>query len=98
MRWVRERQYVLEGDAEKRDPTSDESLWFRRAFIRLPESPLNGSAGDSLHQIWTLTSATKDHPPPVLTLPAFPRSGDPSAPLRSATLEIAWSRGHTRAA
>ena len=75
VRWVHEQQYVLEGDAEKRDPTSDESLWFRRAFIRLPESPLNGSAGDSLHQIWTLTSATKDHPPAGLDPARVPSLG-----------------------
>jgi len=75
VRWVHEQQYVLEGDAEKRDPTSDESLWFRRAFIRLPESPLNGSAGDSLHQIWTLTCATNDHPPAGLDPARVPSLG-----------------------
>ena len=74
----------LEEDAEKRDPASDESLWFRRAFVRLPESPLNGSAGDSLHQIWTLTSATSDHPPAGLDPARVPSS--PGRELR--TVEI----------
>ena len=63
VRWVRSQQHVFGGDPEKRDPTSDEALWFRRAFIRLPESPMNGSAGESLHQIWALTRSTRDHPP-----------------------------------
>jgi formylglycine-generating enzyme required for sulfatase activity len=63
VRWVRSQQQVFGGAPEKRDPTSDESLWFRRAFIRLPESSLNGSAGESLHQIWALTRSTRDHPP-----------------------------------
>ena len=71
--WVLSRQRVLEGDAAKPDPMSDESLWFRRAFVRLPESPFRGSAGDSLHQIWKLTGATKDEPPAGLD-PARVRS------------------------
>ncbi|MDR3632788.1 MAG: formylglycine-generating enzyme family protein [Isosphaeraceae bacterium] len=75
VRWVRAQQDVLEGDVGKRDPTSNISLWFRRAFIRLPEAPLNGSAGDSLHQIWALTSATKDHPPAGLDTARVPSLG-----------------------
>ena len=63
------------GTPRNETPTSDESLWFRRAFIRLPESPLNGSAGDSLHQIWALTSATKDHPPAGLDPARVPPLG-----------------------
>jgi formylglycine-generating enzyme required for sulfatase activity len=42
---------------------SDESIWFRRAFDRLPESPLHGSAGDELHEIWARTRSADDRPP-----------------------------------
>ena len=80
----------FQGDAAKRDPMSDESLWFRRAFMRMPESPLNGRAGDALHKIWALTSATRDQPPVGLDPPAFPRSEDRSGPGISSRWEIAW--------
>ena len=63
VRWVRGQRDVIEGDPEKQDPTSDESLWFRRANIRLPESSWNGSAGEYLHQICSLTRSTTDRPP-----------------------------------
>ena len=70
-RWVRRQG----ADAAKLDPISDKSLWFRRAFIRMPESPMTGSAGDALHKIWALTSATKDLPPTGLDPARVPSLG-----------------------
>jgi hypothetical protein len=77
IRWVREQRNVLQADVENRDSTSDESLWFRRAFVRLPGSPLNGSAGDALHQIWALTSETEDRPPAGLDPALVPSLAQP---------------------
>jgi formylglycine-generating enzyme required for sulfatase activity len=75
VRWARARGYAFEKDTEKRDPTSDESLWFRRAFVRLTESPLQGSAGDSLHKLWAMTRASKDLPPICLDPTRVPPLG-----------------------
>jgi formylglycine-generating enzyme required for sulfatase activity len=71
VRWVR-RQGV---DDAKLDPMSEKPLWFRRAFMRIPASPLNGSAGDALHRIWALTSAPKDQPPAGLDPARIPSLG-----------------------
>jgi formylglycine-generating enzyme required for sulfatase activity len=71
VRWTRRQG----ADAAKLDPISDKSLWFRRAFMRIPAVPLNGSAGDALHRIWALTSAPKDLPPTGLDPARVPSLG-----------------------
>ena len=50
IRWVSRQRDILREDGEKQDPLSDESLFFRRAFVRLPETALEGSAADALHE------------------------------------------------
>jgi formylglycine-generating enzyme required for sulfatase activity len=75
--WVLEQRDELRRDAARQDPMSDESIWFRRAFDRLPESPLHGSASDELHEIWALTSTADDRPPVGLDPTRIPALEEP---------------------
>jgi formylglycine-generating enzyme required for sulfatase activity len=79
VRWAAQQRNLLRAGAGagKRDPTSGESLWFRRAFLRLPQEPLEGSAGDALHEIWAYTNAPEDRPPAGLDPARVPALDQP---------------------